>query len=131
MTISRSRSKSRSDEGVGRLYALVVDVNDLETCARFWSQMLGTDVLFQDESYVRLGRKGEWPSLLLQKVPEGQLGKNRVHLDLDVADLDAAVARALELGGRQLKPVKEYGIEWVVMTDPDGNELCLIKHAEA
>ena len=124
-------SKSRSDEGVGRLYALVVDVNDLETCARFWSQMLGTDVLFQDESYVRLGRKGEWPSLLLQKVPEGQLGKNRVHLDLDVSDLDAAVARAQELGGRPLKPVKEYGIEWVVMTDPDGNELCLIKHAEA
>ncbi len=122
---------SRGDEGVGRLYALVVDVNDLATCARFWAQMLGTDVLYQGETYVRLGRKGEWPSLLLQKVPEGQMGKNRVHLDLDVADLDVAVGRAQELGGRQLRTVREYGIEWVVMTDPDGNEFCLIKHAEA
>jgi hypothetical protein len=34
-----------------------------------------------------------------------------------------------ELGGRQLQAVSEYGIEWVVMADPDGNEFYLVKHS--
>jgi predicted enzyme related to lactoylglutathione lyase len=66
---------------------------------------------------------------LLQKVPERQQGKNRVHIDLDVSNLDASVKRVQELGGRQLRSVSEYGIEWVVMADPDGNEFCLVKHS--
>ncbi len=115
-------------EGVGTLYAIVIDVNDLETSGKFWSQVLGADIFYQDDNYVRLGRRGERPTVLLQKVPERHGEKNRVHIDLDVADLDAAVGRAQELGGRRLRAVSEYGIEWVVMTDPDGNEFCLIKH---
>ncbi len=117
-------------QSVGALYAIVIDVNDLETCAKFWSQVLGADILYQDEKYLRLGHKGERPTLLLQKVPERHEVKNRVHIDLDVSDLDAAVSRVLALGGRKLKKLSEYGIEWVVMADPDGNEFCLIKHSK-
>jgi predicted enzyme related to lactoylglutathione lyase len=106
-----------------------MDVNDLETCGRFWSQVLGADVLYQDQTYLRLGRAGERPTLLLQAIAERHGSKNRAHLDLDVADLDAAVSRVLELGGRKLQAVSEYGIEWAVMADPDGNEFCLIQHA--
>lgn len=116
-------------EGVGTLDAFVIDVNELEACGRFWSQLLGVDVLYQDETYVRLGCRGERPTLLLQKVPERHGDKNRAHIDLDVTDLDAAVRRAQELGGRSLRTVREYGIAWVVMADPDGNEFCLIKHS--
>ena len=115
--------------GIGTLYAMVIDVNDLETCGSFWSQMLGVDVLYQDDHYLRLGRQGERPTLLLQKVSERQQGKNRVHIDLDVSNLEASVRRVQELGGRQLQAVSEYGIEWVVMADPDGNEFCLVKHS--
>jgi predicted enzyme related to lactoylglutathione lyase len=114
---------------VGALYAIVIDVNDLETCARFWSQVLGADILFQNERYLRLGQKGARPTLLLQKVPERHKEKNRVHIDLDVPDLDAAVSRVQDLGGRKLGQLSEYGIQWVVMADPDGNEFCLVKHA--
>jgi predicted enzyme related to lactoylglutathione lyase len=116
-------------EGVGTLYAFVVDVNELEACARFWSQVLGVEVLYQDETYVRLGRREERPTLLLQKVSERHGDKNRAHIDLDVTDLDAAVSRVQELGGRSLRTVHEYAISWVVMADPDGNEFCLIKHS--
>jgi hypothetical protein len=35
--------------GVGSLYAIVLDVNDLEICGRFWSHMLGVDVLYEDQ----------------------------------------------------------------------------------
>ena len=85
--------ESGHSEGVGVLYAIVMDVNDLETCGKFWSQVLGTDILYQDERYLRLGHKGERPTLLLQRVPERHREKNRVHIDLDVPDLDAAVSR--------------------------------------
>ena len=116
-------------EAVGALYAIVIDVNDLELCGKFWSRVLGTDILYQDERYLRVGNKGERPTLLLQKVPEPHREKNRVHIDLDVSDLDAAVSRVLELGGHKLRQHQEYGIEWVVMADPDGNEFCLVKHS--
>ena len=119
--------ESDHSEGVGALHAIVMDVNDLETCGKFWSQVLGTDILFQDERYLRLGHKGERPTLLLQRVPEPHREKNRVHLDLDVPDLDAAVRRVQGLGGHKLRQLNEYDFQWVVMADPDGNEFCLVQ----
>jgi len=117
-------------ERVGALYAIVIDVNDIETCAKFWSQVLGAEILYQNEKYLRLGHKGERPTLLLQKVPERHKQKNRVHIDLDVPDLDEAVSRVQDLGGHKLRQLSEYGIEWAVMADPDGNEFCLVKHSK-
>jgi predicted enzyme related to lactoylglutathione lyase len=117
-------------ESVGALYAITMDVNDLETCAKFWSQVLGVSILYQNDKYLRLGQKGERPTLLLQKVPEPHKVKNRVHIDLDVSDLDAAVSRVQELGGNKLRELSEYGIKWAVMADPDGNEFCLVQHSK-
>ena len=122
-------TESGQHESVGTLYAITMDVNDLEICARFWSQVLGIDMLYQNEKYLRLGHKGERPTLLLQKVPEPHKVKNRVHIDLDVSDLDAAVMRVQHLGGTKLRELNEYGIKWAVMADPDGNEFCLVQHA--
>ena len=123
-------TESGQHERVGALYAITMDVNDLETCAKFWSQVLGVEILWQNESYLRLGQKGERPTLLLQKVPERHKEKNRVHIDLDVSELDAAVSRVQELGGNKLRELNEYGIKWAVMSDPDGNEFCLVQHSK-
>ena len=120
---------SGQHESVGTLYAITMDVNDLESCARFWSQVLGADILYQNEKYLRLGKKGKRPTLLLQKVPEPHKVKNRVHIDLDVPDLDGAVSRVQALGGNKLRELNEYGIKWAVMADPDGNEFCLVQHS--
>ena len=92
-------TESSQHQRVGTLYAITMDVNDLESCAKFWSQVLGAEILYQNEKYLRLGQKGERPTLLLQKVPEPHEVKNRVHIDLDVPDLDVAVNRVQELGG--------------------------------
>jgi len=121
--------ESGHSEAVGALHAIVMDVNDLETCGKFWSQVLGTDILYQDERYLRLGHKGERPTLLLQRVPERHREKNRVHIDLDVPDLDAAVSRVQGFGGHKLRQLNEYRFQWVVMAYPDGNEFCLVKHS--
>lgn len=121
---------SAHNGGIGTLGSFVLDVNNLDTCSTFWCQVLGVDVLFQEESIQGLGHEGEHPLMLLQKVAEPRQGKNRAHIDINVTDLEASVQRVQELGGRQLQAhaLSEHNLAWVVMTDPDGNEFCLVKH---
>ena len=116
--------------GIGTLGAFVLDVNNLDTCSTFWCQVLGVDVLFHEQGVQGLGREGEHPLMLLQKVAEPRQGKNRAHIDINVTDLEASVRRVQELGGHQLQAhaLSEHDLEWVVMADPDGNEFCLVKH---
>ena len=73
---------------------------------------------------------GDGLELLLQQVPDGKGGgKNRVHLDLRVPDLEPELARLLALGARHTTgaPVEEDGWTWYVLADPDGNELCVLR----
>ena len=118
-----------ASEPVGALHAIVLDVNDLESCAGFWSAILGKEISFKTDNYCRIGGDNATLSLLLQKVPEQHELKNRAHIDLDVKDLEVAVQRAVGLGGTKLDEISEYGITWAVMADPDGNEFCLVRHS--
>lgn len=78
---------------------------------------------------------GQGPRLLFQKVPEGKVVKNRVHLDIDVGakltgdERKPAVrehAQRLVAVGATLVGERTYGISWwIVLTDPEGNEFCL------
>ncbi len=68
------------------------------------------------------------PRLIFQRVPEAKQGKNRLHLDVRVKDIEVAASHVAALGGRQL-PGADYsedGFSWRVMADPEGNEFCLI-----
>ena len=76
-----------ASEPVGTLRAIVLDVNDLKSCAGFWSEILGKEISFKTDKYCRIGGDDDTPSLLLQKVPEQHEHKNRAHIDLDVTDL--------------------------------------------
>jgi hypothetical protein len=61
-------------------------------------------------------------------VPEPKVFKNRLHLDLQVEDVDEACARLERLGARRRDDddFHEHGYSWRRMADPDGNEFCLI-----
>ncbi len=111
------------------MHAIVLVGNDLESCAGFWSEVLGKEISFKTDKYCRIGGDDDTPSLLLQKVPEQHEHKNRAHIDLDVKDLEPAVQRVVGLGGIKLDEISEYGITWAVMADPDGNEFCLVQHS--
>ena len=115
-----------ASEPVGTLHAIVLDVNDLESCAGFWSEVLGKEISFKTDKYCRIGGGDDTPSLLLQKVPEQHEHKNRAHIDLDVTDIETAIQRAVGLGGTKLDEISESGITWAVMADPDSNEFCLV-----
>ena len=66
------------------------------------------------------------PALAFQRVPEPKAGKNRLHLDLMVDDLDHAAGRLEALGATRVSEVAEDGVTVRVFADPEGNELCLV-----
>ena len=67
-------------------------------------------------------------NLLFLQVPEGRVAKNRVHLDLEVDDLDEARGRAEPLGAKVVHEKDEYGVHWFTYQDPEGNEFCMAAH---
>jgi predicted enzyme related to lactoylglutathione lyase len=69
--------------------------------------------------------------MYFQKVPEGKVVKNRLHLDLRPLDSMAAeVARSVALGATVQGRVDEEGSFWTVMLDPEGNEFCILRGPE-
>jgi predicted enzyme related to lactoylglutathione lyase len=78
-----------------------------------------------DGQFVVLSAAKDGLTIGFQRVPEGKAGKNRLHLDLIVGDLDEATAEVEMLGGRWLEPgnTRELGgFRWRCMADPEGNE---------
>jgi predicted enzyme related to lactoylglutathione lyase len=113
---------------VGRFSHVVIDVVDLEAATNFWCAVLDVPIELRWQQYVILAPTvSGGPAVALQTVPEGKIGKNRVHIDLAVADLDAARAAVESLGGRQVAATAEHGITLAIMADPDDNEFCLVK----
>lgn len=107
---------------------LVLDCHDPEALAPFWADALGYVTLGGVENYVLLvpdGRSG--PKLLLQRVPEDKAVKNRMHLDIEVPDIDAVADRLEQRGARRLSAgvQAEHGSRWILMADPEGNEFCV------
>ena len=69
-------------------------------------------------------------SVLFLRVPESKSVKNRVHLCLTAVDSrrDAEVDRLIALGASVYDDRRTPdGRGWVVFTDPEGNEFCLIR----
>jgi predicted enzyme related to lactoylglutathione lyase len=110
---------------------IVIDCSDLERSARFWSAVLGFTASRATTGPYRglLPASGDGIEVLLQRVAEEKGQKNRLHLDLRTADLDAEVSRILGLGATLVTgvPLVEDGWCWHVLADPDGNEFCVLR----
>ena len=114
--------------------AVVLDCADPEGLARFWAQALGYRQQPLQEPYLMLlpALRGAGPVLALQRVPEPKVGKNRMHLDIVVDDVEAEVNRLEGLGARRLHDgVQSLGpTRWVTMADPEDNEFCVCTGVE-
>ena len=63
---------------------------------------------------------------MLYQTPESKLGKNRVLLDIEAADLEAVLARVVTIGGHLAQRVNTTnGDPIIICADPDGSEFCL------
>jgi predicted enzyme related to lactoylglutathione lyase len=106
------------------------DCLDPQRVARFWGALLDRDPGPSEHGWVYLGRRGDpQPRLVFQPVKEPKRVKNRLHLDVTVDDLDAAIERVAALGGQPTGERHTYdeGIV-VIMTDPEGHEFCLVQY---
>ncbi|MEU8679311.1 VOC family protein [Streptomyces sp. NPDC048560] len=132
------------------------DCADPERVARFWREVLGHDVPPPPEGFaswddfdraVSPGHRGPafaaiepsggGPRLFFQRVPEGKVVKNRLHLDVRVgtglvgeerlATLEAECARLMALGAVRVRllTADDDNESCLVMQDVEGNEFCL------
>lgn len=115
---------------IGRIDTVCIDVSDLERAATFWGTLLDLQPGVANGQYLNLGDFTSGVRLLLQRVPETKIGKNRIHLDIDVIDGEEAAKQVLALGGAKLEDRDDGQGPFIVMTDPDGNEFCLTPHLD-
>jgi predicted enzyme related to lactoylglutathione lyase len=116
-----------------RVQCVCFDSNDPDSTARFWEQALGWRRTHSEPDEVVLEppkgsvEDGIVPDILFLRVPEGKSVKNRLHLDLRPADQGAEVARLEALGARRVSVGQRDDVTWVVMSDPEGNEFCVLR----
>jgi catechol 2,3-dioxygenase-like lactoylglutathione lyase family enzyme len=131
-----------SDAGDGKaalpdlaMHAVVLDCAETEPLVAFWSAALGYVTWFEPfGQFAGLKPPPDDPrrglALILQRVPEAKVVKNRAHVDYEAADRAAdraaEVERLVGLGGTLVREVDEgSGLRWTVMADPAGNEFCI------
>jgi len=139
-----------------RQVQVTFDCTEPERVARFWCEVLGYVVPpppegfasweevdrtlppeQQGSAYACVDPTGAGPRLFFQRVPEGKVVKNRVHLDVRVgtglvgderlAALEAEADRLEALGATRFRLLRADGVNesCLVMQDVEGNEFCL------
>jgi hypothetical protein len=139
-----------------RQFQVTFDCAEPERVARFWCQVLGYVVPPPPKGFASWGDfdrslpperrgaafacvdpSGVGPRLFFQRVPEGKVVKNRVHLDVRVgtglvgeerlAALLAECERLVALGAVQVLVQRADGFDesCITMQDIEGNEFCL------
>jgi predicted enzyme related to lactoylglutathione lyase len=110
--------------------AISFDAHNTAELAQFWAQVLrrsvndGATENFASVAADTDGRLG--PVLMFHKVPEGKTVKNRVHLDLQAADVTTEAERLTTLGAQQVRSLAENNNRWISFRDPEGNEFDLV-----
>jgi hypothetical protein len=113
-----------------RLGSTVINCADMELMTGFWSQALHLAPSSQvpgDDFRVLRGDHGRL-SLQLSRTPV--TGRGQMHLDLYTDDQAAEVERLAGLGAAFVRNHQDAEDDYVVMTDPEGNEFCVCAVAD-
>ncbi|MGW7342861.1 VOC family protein [Streptomyces sp. NPDC054854] len=137
-------------------FQVTFDCAEPERVARFWCEVLGYVAPTPPERFATWDdfngslppeQRDSWfacsdpsgvgPRMYFQRVPEGKVVKNRLHLDVRVATglvgeerlatLEAECARLVALGAVRVRllAADEENESCIVMQDVEGNEFCL------
>ncbi|MEV4314495.1 VOC family protein [Actinocrispum sp. NPDC049592] len=114
-----------------RLENIVIATSDQAELARFYSELLGWQLIESPEEIdVRAPESQGWLlDLVFEPVTEPKTGKNRLHLDLassSAEDQAAIIQRAKDLGAWSVD-IGQGDVPWEVMADPHGNEFCVLE----
>jgi predicted enzyme related to lactoylglutathione lyase len=113
----------------GAVAAIILDAADPRALAPFWAEAAGWTVARDDDSYASLvAPDGTGPHLEILRVADPKVVKNRVHLDVAPfpGDDQAAEVTRLRALGAAPADVGQGEQTWVVLSDPQGNELCVL-----
>ena len=117
---------------VSRIRQWTIDVQDVDVMIAFWSRALGYRVDRGDDGAAKLyppdDAPAETPTVWLQPSAGPKSGKNRTHPDLRADDVDAEVDRLIGLGARHADVGQGDEDRFVVLADPEGNEVCLLRN---
>jgi hypothetical protein len=116
----------------GPIAALPLDSADPDRDAAFWAEVTGWQTYDGVAPASLRHPSGRGPVLEFCPEPEPKRGKNRLHLDVRPEPEDGdLVARALDLGAHRLELAGAEGLPWQVLTDPSGNEFCILAPSRA
>ncbi|MET0526151.1 MAG: VOC family protein [Nocardioides sp.] len=144
---------------MSREFQVTFDSADPAALAAFWAEALGYEVQGpppgfsswdaaleawgvpperRNDASAVVDPEGNRPRVFIQRVPEGKIAKNRVHLDVRAAPglegdermaaLETEAERLVGLGATRVQrydPAPPLQLGTIVMSDPEGNELCL------
>ena len=113
-----------------RLGSTVINCADLELMTSFWAEALGltlSSVTLGDDFRVLRGEHGNL-SLQLSRTPV--TARDQMHLDLYSDDQADEVKRLVGLGAMIVRHNRHPDDDYVVMTDPEGNEFCVVARAQ-
>jgi catechol 2,3-dioxygenase-like lactoylglutathione lyase family enzyme len=116
---------------IGSWHATVLDCPDTEQLAAFYQNLLGMVRVEGDSDWITIGDAPDRPALAFQRVENytppvwpGQEVPQQMHLDVRVADLDAAEAQVLAGGAVNAHAGTDT---FRVYLDPAGHPFCLVQ----
>src|SRR6476620_7725851 len=112
-----------------RLEHITFSCDDPARLAEFWGQLLDYETAAAGDSWLATDPSGEGIRLLFNRMAKSPTIELPIHVDVNVPDREAEVARVPELGGH-LVETKSHSIgeieeSWTVMRDPEGNGFCI------
>ena len=125
------------------LYQLAIDARDHRALARWWADVLGYRIGYEDEYECEVlppehtedpvddvaTWQAQRTTLCFAPVPEGKSVKNRLHIDLAPhidQDRDALIEELLAKGATRADVGQDPDVTWTVLADPEGNEFCVL-----
>ncbi|OZF05612.1 VOC family protein [Rhodococcoides fascians] len=105
---------------------ITIDSSDPGPLATWWAARTGGTIEEENDGWFYTVSLPSVPyRLAFQKVDAPTPGKNRIHLDLTTADLDAEVMSLVDSGASKVDEHTMGDFRWVTLTDPDGNSFCV------
>ncbi|MFI9103638.1 VOC family protein [Streptomyces fildesensis] len=114
-----------------QLFAVCFDASEPLRLARFWSGVLGWEMIDDPDDGIMLLPSDD-TGFRIRFLPsrDRKAGQNRMHFDLTSTSLEdqrQTVTRSLELGARHIDIGQTPEEGHVVLADPEGNEFCVIE----
>ena len=110
-----------------RFHMVVIDCADPRSLAAFWEAFTDYERRSDEEDWVSIYSPDESLRIGFQRVPEGKVVKNRVHVDFAATDEEATAEEIEGMGATRRWVSEDPEDRFVVLADPEGNEFCIVR----